>query len=172
MIGKKFGRLTVLEELPERKHGSRVYRCKCDCGNIKDVRSDTLRNGSIKSCGCLSRKVNGLSKDPIYNIYRSMKDRCHYKNRENYDWAINNGYKKGLTIDRIDNSGNYDPDNCQWATPKQQANNRRSNVHLTYDNETHTMMEWSHILHIPYITIRMRHQKGWTDKECLFGKEK
>lgn len=200
MIGKKFNMLTVLEELPERKHGNRVYRCRCDCGNIKDVRKDMLKNGHVKSCGCLQRKIvtnlktkHGKVGTRLYRIFYRMKDRCYNKNNKRYkdygerniiicdewrndfqafyDWAINNNYRDDLTIDRIDNDGNYEPNNCRWVNRKTQQNNTRYNVLLTYDGKTRTMKQWAEELHLCYQTLFERHKRGWSDKECLFGKE-
>lgn len=197
MIGQKFGKLTVLEELHERtKHGRIVYKCKCDCGNICNVIGSCLRNGNTKSCGCLKdgHPTHNKSNTKLYKIYNSMLDRCCNKNNKRYidyggrgidvcqewkhdfeafyNWAINNNYKEGLSIDRIDNDRNYSPDNCKWSTLKQQANNRRSNVYLTYNNKTQTIAQWAEELNINYYTIKQRHHLGYTDKECLFGRDK
>ncbi len=76
-----------------------------------------------------------------------------------YNWAINNGYKEGLSIDRINVNGNYEPNNCRWVRMKEQANNKTNNHYITYNGETHTMMEWSKILNINYSTIRERAKK-------------
>lgn len=192
MIGKKFNMLTVLEELPERKHGSRVYRCKCDCGNIKDVRQDMLKNGHVKSCGCLHTK-HGKRKTKIYRVFSEMKQRCYNKNHKDYknygargiivcsewlddfmnfyNWAMDNNYQEGLSIDRIDVNGNYEPDNCRWADRKTQSNNRRNNTSISYNGKTQTLAQWGEELGVDQHTISLRKRKGWSNKECLFGKE-
>lgn len=197
MIGKKFGKLTVLEECKERnKHRQKVYKCQCDCGNIAYVRGYKLRSGYTKSCGCLRHEKyaikHGKRHTRLYTIWLNMKDRCCNKNTPSYknygaryinvcddwqhdfmnfyNWAMDNGYQEGLTIDRIDNNKGYSPDNCHWTTPKQQCNNKRNNVYLTYNGKTQTMMQWSEELNIPYYTIKTRHHKGWSDNECLFGR--
>ena len=195
MIGQKFGRLTVLEELPERnKHGLIVYKCLCDCGNYKNVRGTHLRSGAVKSCGCLIYKIkHGKIKTRLYKIWQGIKTRCYNENDKSYknyggrgiimceewlndfmnfyNWSMKNGYKDNLTIDRIDVNGNYEPSNCRWVTNQEQHNNTRRNVYLTYHGKTQNIMQWCNELNLNYHTIRMRHNKGWSDKECLFGRD-
>ena len=73
-----------------------------------------------------------------------------------YNWAINNGYEDNLTIDRIDNNGDYEPSNCRWATIKEQCNNRSTNVLVTWNGETHNITEWSKITGVPANVIQRR----------------
>lgn len=73
-----------------------------------------------------------------------------------YEWAINNGYREDLTIDRIDVNGDYEPNNCRWVTAKAQQNNKRSNHFITYNNETHTLTEWAEKYNINFNTLRNR----------------
>lgn len=198
MIYKKFGRLTVLEECKERKGGKKVYKCICDCGNIKNVMGTSLRDGTTRSCGCLAREntrkrsiTHGQSHTRLYKIHNNIKDRCCNANSKDYpnyggrgikvwdewlkfkgfyDWSMSNGYNDTLTIDRIDVDGNYEPSNCRWVDMKTQQNNRRNNVYLTYKNKTQTMSQWADELRISVQTIKTRHRKGWSDKDCLFGR--
>lgn len=125
---------------------------------------------------------------PWYGSYHSMMDRCYRKNAANYKdyggrgitvceewhdirlfekWAETNGYKKGLSIERINTNGNYSPENCKWATPKEQCNNRRNTRYLTRDGETHTISEWAEITGIKRSTINSRVCRGWTSERAL-----
>lgn len=159
--------------------------CECECGNTVQVNTTQLRNGNTKSCGCYQKEiatqnhmVHGMYKKRIYNIYTSMIQRCENSNNVDYhnyggrgiqvcdewknnfeafyDWAMLHGYSSGLTIDRIDVNGNYEPLNCQWVTYKEQGNNRRNNHLITYNGETHTMAEWADITGINYSILACR----------------
>lgn len=125
----------------------------------------------------------------LYRVFNAMIERCNKPSAKNYhnyggrgikvcndwmgnyqafcDWALANGYKEGLQIDRIDNNGNYEPSNCRWVTPKQNSNNTRFNRLLTCNGETHTMSEWSEITGISQTTISSRIRRGCSDIEAL-----
>ena len=147
LTGQKFGKLTVIKRVENDKFKNVMWLCRCECGNIKKIRGFQVKKS--KSCGCLTRfkTKHALTNHPIFNLWHSMKDRCYgddpqhkkyYKDRgiivcddwrddfkAFYDWAITNGWEKGLQIDRIDNDGNYEPNNCRFVTPRQNALNKR-----------------------------------------------
>lgn len=125
----------------------------------------------------------------LYQIWCGMKCRCFNSNHKDYafygargivvcnewkknfisfqEWSISNGYQSTLTLDRIDNNGNYEPSNCRWVSRKRQANNTRQNHFLTLNNETLTLTEWSIRTKIPCSTILARLKRGWNIEETL-----
>ena len=161
----------------------RKFLCKCECGN-EIVRSmQTLVKGAKTSCGCdhtsyIQKYFNKESKSFLYSTWVGMRQRCENPNNSSYKnygargisvckewdenflafekWAKESGAKKGLTIDRIDLNGNYEPSNCRWVDAVTQANNKRSNRLIDYNGEVHTVMEWSRITGINEGTIRSR----------------
>lgn len=186
LTGKKFGRLTVIEKSNERSSGSIKWICTCECGNTVSVVSRDLRNGHTKSCGCIPKghKVeHGMSNTRIYNIWSHMRRRCKDKKREDYsryggkgitvcnewesfsafyEWAMANGYKDILTIDRIDNEKGYSPENCRWVDIYAQAQNRRCCLYYEKDGDIKTLAEWCRELELDYHLIYCRIRRGWS----------
>lgn len=183
LTGQKFGKLTVIERAPDRimPNGNRkiMWLCNCDCGNENViVYGGDLRSSHTKSCGCSWGQLHGKSHERIYKIWKGMKDRCKNPNNKSYriygaegkkvcnewlnnfqafyDWSMTNGYKEDLTIERIDGTKGYSPDNCKWVTRTEQMNNVRYNRYLTYNNKTQTVSQWAKEMDINYHTLICR----------------
>lgn len=198
LTGRRFERLLVLGEEGKNKHGAYLWKCRCDCGAITFATRTSLLRGHKRSCGCLMRescgnrsRKHGLYKDRIYHIFYGMKQRCenpkspayeHYGGRgiqvkwkdwQSFrEWALANGYEDGLTLDRIDVNGNYEPSNCRWITHAEQMRNTRKTRWLTFEGETKPLIEWCEILGVCFNTASGRVTRGWSDPyEILFGKK-
>lgn len=196
LIGKRFGRLTVIAEAPRRNKRT-YWTCKCDCGKVLEIYAYNLVKGRTRSCGCLERenlkrlsganKTHGDSETRLFNIWMHMKGRCLCttdKAYENYggrgiticdewknsfqsfkDWAMSNGYTDSLTIDRIDNNGNYEPNNCRWVGRKEQARNTRNN--FIYKGKC--LSEWCEEtgIHCSVVIARI-HKLHWDVERAIF----
>lgn len=190
--GTKLGRLTVIE--PVRTAGRPIrYRCTCDCGTSIIVLGQSLRLGTTQSCGCLHRErsssanlVHGKSKSSIHNIWLGILQRCENPDNEAFkdyggrgisvceEWHDFNVFYRDMgdpppkmTIERKDNSLGYSKDNCHWATRRIQANNRRSNKHITFRGKTMTQAEWERELGLRPGRIYDRLYKGWSLERAL-----
>ena len=165
-----------------------MWLCRCDCGNETIVKGRMLREGRSKSCGCFNiertierNTTHGKRGTRLYRIWASIKTRYLNKNNRRYkdyggrgikvcdewsgdfqafyDWAMAHGYRDDLQIDRIDNDGNYCPENCRWATTVEQANNTRRNHVIEYDGQKKTLAEWSRERGISYNALKQRINK-------------
>lgn len=195
LTGQRFCKVIVIGFHDKVRNASR-WKCKCDCGKEFVAYSATLRSGKTKSCGCRTGEIaketmttHGLSDTRLHIIWIQMRGRCEkpkndaYKDYGGrgikvcdewayfinfYHWAMANGYKDGLSLDRIDNDGNYSPSNCRWANQKQQCRNTRRNRAITFNNKTLCMAEWSEISGVPYDTLRARIDKlGWSFEDAI-----
>lgn len=201
---QRFGRLITIKRVIPPGESKNKWLCRCDCGNECLVRTSDLRSGRTQSCGCLKTELDhmrnrshGMSCTSLHKRWRSIKDRCFNPKNKSYknyggrgitmcsewknsfesfrDWALSNGYKESLTIERRNVNGDYEPSNCLWIPLKEQAKNRRSSHLLTFNGETHNIREWSKILGIPENRIRYRIQNGYTTEKALtmpVGKKK
>lgn len=197
LIGKKFGTLTVLKRLSVNRHGEMTWLCQCDCGNTREATSNKLTHGDTISCKeCRYKKVasknykHGMEPIRLWHVYYHMIGRCENPNTPMYyryggrgisvceewkesftsfrAWALNNGYKNGLTIERINNDGNYCPENCRWATVTEQANNRSTNRMVTVNGEEDTLANWARRTGYAYEKARYRLKRGMSGDE-VFG---
>lgn len=193
LTGKKFNRLTVIRRAESAKAGIVSWECVCDCGNKTIVRGSNLKNGSVKSCGCLMHighnKIHGMSDTTLYRKWLSMLRRCNdpkYQAYKDYgargikvcdEWHDFITFKKwvdatrsseDLTLERIDVNGNYCPENCSWITLSEQASNRRSCVMIEYNGETHNLNDWCEKLGLRYKLIHNRmHKLGWSFEKAI-----
>ena len=195
LAGQRFGRLVVINRAENSKTGKAKWNCFCDCSAKTVVFSDALTSGHTNSCGCIRiektikrNTKHGLSKDIAYSCWKGINKRCYNKNDKSYvryggrgiavckEWRssfvnfVNDmpNYKKGLTIERIDNYGNYCKDNCKWATNKEQANNKRNNRVISFEGKTQTLAQWSEETGLDHKTISGRLDKyHWTIEKSL-----
>ena len=162
--GQTFGRLLVLDTIYSEVHQHKVWRCKCQCGNIVDIPTNALINNRTRSCGCLSKerrkfckRTHGETGTVLYKRWAAMKARCKenckyskwYSDRDISvcdRWNIFENFKSDMeetfiqhfqihgsrntTLERIDSNQGYSPDNCKWATFKEQACNKRTAITL------------------------------------------
>lgn len=198
--GEVFGRLTLTGASYLRSmYGQqrRIVEAVCVCGVVKDYLFELLIRGETRSCGCLRKDVtrkgsltHGLSKHPLHDVWKAMKQRCynsknsHYEDyggrgisicdewrydfKAFYDWALANGYEEGLSIDRIKNNGNYYPANCRFSTIAEQSRNKRRNKFFTAFGETKCLFDWAKDKRckVGVWTLRGRYDSGkWTDME-------
>lgn len=193
LTGEKFGKLTVVSL--DHKGKTRTYwNCECECGGTRIVANDHLKRGEVTDCGCYRKhiahwKKHGKSNERIYSIWDLMKRRCFDSNRVEYknyggrgitvcpewlnsqnfiEWAYQNGYSDELTLDRIDNNGDYCPQNCRWVNREEQANNKRNNRFITHKGQTKTITQWAKENGIPYYVLKKRYDKlGWTFERAI-----
>lgn len=116
-------------------------------------------------CRCYYPTTNGYQRYGGRGI--KMCDEWINEPESFYTWSINNGYKKGLTIDRIDVNGNYEPSNCRWVTKEAQDNNRRNNRKITFNEQTKTLSQWAREYNISIKTLSDRLKSGLSIEEAL-----
>lgn len=186
LTGQRFGKLTVIgfHSMDKRNHA--LWNCVCDCGNNFIARSYGLRNGDIKSCGCLHRRghtIDNISRTSLYSRWRDMIARCYNPKTRAYadygargiyvcdewkddvevfyNWALENGYSPELSIDRIDNDGPYAPWNCRWVDTNTQANNKRNNISVKVGNSKVSLQDFLNVRQIkPHIYGHLRAKLG------------
>lgn len=176
LSGMRFGKLTVLSEL----NGDGKYKtwtCLCDCGNTRIANGNQLRSGHAKSCGCMqilcpNARTHGLKHTREFSIWCDIRKRCYNENSkgylfygargikmcpewkssflEFYKWAQLNGYDKTLSIERMDNNGDYEPRNCKWATRAEQSRNKRSTIYVEIMGVKKPLIEWCEIFGVNY----------------------
>lgn len=194
-VKQKHGRITIIHEIKKNKR--RYFLCKCDCGTIWDVALTYIKSGKIKSCGCLStelkkqRAVHGFSRrgqvTREYKIWLGIKRRCYNKNNARYmnyggrGIVISESWKQfinffndmglkpdSLTLERIDNNGNYCKENCKWATVSEQNLNTTRTVRHLYNGKNLTPSEWAKETGINIGTLSNRlNNPNWSLEKSL-----
>lgn len=200
ITGKKFGRLTVLKEVEPimRPVGrSRRYLCKCECGNTKICLQYRLRNGGVKSCGCLvgtivteNRLKHGHSQNGgsrTYKTWSGMIQRCMNPDNDGFEYYGKRGITvceswlefknflddmgarpKGTSLDRIDNSKGYSPDNCKWSTHKEQMNNTRSTLTVLIGKTQISIKRYSEAIGMAHSKFyRLHKTRGLSIREIM-----
>lgn len=181
LTGRRFGRLVAIA-VAGRQGRYIQWRCRCDCGRETTTRTAALTGGTTRSCGCLASEVrsqsnliHGRKNSREYKVWLNMRQRC--LNSKRADWSYYGG--RGITIcaawdsfaqfysdmgpapaehslDRIDVNGNYEPDNCRWATNTEQMRNTRVNRLLTFEGRTQPLSAWAEDIGVPISTLHSR----------------
>ncbi len=192
--GQTFGMLTVLGYLGTNKRRDATWLCRCECGLLKVAVRRYLRDGITTSCGCQkaikvgnSKRTHGQYGTPTYISWSMMIQRCTNPNNTEYatyggqgvtvcdrwrhsfsDFFADMGERPSdMTIDRINNKLGYVPDNCRWATDETQANNKSNNRHLTYQDKTQTIAQWSKEMNLDFHVLYRRLESGWSIEKAL-----
>lgn len=189
-VGNRFGRLVVVCRNGSSASGNAKWLCNCDCGQTCSPTGTRLRRGDATSCGCMAttalaeanrqRSTHRMTDTAEYRCWRLMRYRCCDPDHAQYGdyggrgirvctrWEsfeafladMGNRPSKDHSLDRIDNDGNYMPENCRWATQHEQHNNKRSNVWLHFDGLNLTIAQVARRIGSPYSTIYARYQRG------------
>lgn len=193
-VDQRFGKWTVLEYLGKLRYSKDYWKCRCDCGTERTVSGATLRDGRSTNCGCVRNEKTGnlrrshmMSNSPEYHSWWAMRQRTtdpkniqyadyggrgikvcdRWKWFENFYADMGRKPSKHHSIERIDNDGDYSPDNCRWATHFEQGRNKRTNHLLTFDNLTLSLTEWGERTGIRSLTILKRINLGWSVEKAL-----
>jgi hypothetical protein len=203
LTGQKFGRLSVVGYEKSDNRGNSLWKCVCECGQEKTIIGYNLKNMLSKSCGCLAKEniseiritKHGKSKSKEFNIWNKMIQRCTNPNNPSYKdyggrgivvcdrwmefivFMEDMGDRPSAThsLDREDNERGYSPDNCRWATKKEQSNNRRNNRFITAFGETKTIANWVRdkrcLISHQLLTFRIV-KRGWEPEKAITQKSK
>lgn len=174
LIGYRFGPLVIIGS--ESKGGHQLALCRCDCGRTCAPRIGRLVNARVKSCGCVNnQRKHGESQSKLYRVWSDMITRCNTKSATSYEnyggrgiavcdrWKSYEAFRAdmgpippGMSIERIDNDGDYSPRNCRWATREEQNENKRNSKKFTFNGETLSLPQWGRKLGISGKTLRSR----------------
>lgn len=194
-VGQRFGRLVLIEKAPERRYNETWWICRCDCGADFTARQLFLKRGNTRSCGCIRREqlrertlTHGMTETPEYGIWCGMKRRCNDPKDSHYHRYGGRGIRvcarwehsfeafiadmgrrpsSRHSIDRIDGDDDYAPENCRWATPKQQGARTSRVQHLTVCGVTRNLAEWAAEIGGTRAIIRKRLNRGWSPERAV-----
>lgn len=180
----KVQRLTFIEPAGKDKNFNSLGRFKCECGNERVYKISEVHSMRKTACGCQRfgeankwGKKHGFRRHPLYHTWDNMLSRCRNRDDPNFknygargigvyrlwddintfmEWALNNGWEKGLQLDRINNDGNYEPKNCRFVTQQENANNRRNNRFIEYNGKRQTVQQWANEIGVSSGTLRRR----------------
>lgn len=189
-IGSKFNMLTVLSRAENDRFQRSQWLCRCECGREKVVALFRMTNGHTRSCGCIKGEANrkhGMHGTPTYNTWCAMKQRCAYPQHDSYEYYGARGITvcqrwrdsfeafladmgerpEGMTIDRIDSAGNYEPGNCRWAPEDEQVRNRSSTILVERDGRKQCVKDWCDELGLDPDQVYGRIRRGASPAEAL-----
>lgn len=189
ITGQRFHKLTVVCRGASTRKLQARWECRCDCGNVITTDGQRLRSGHTKSCGCIKGKGNrthGMKGTPTHNTWCAMKQRCCYQRSNQFRYYGGRGIAvcdrwhtfenfladmgerpNGMTIDRVDSDGDYEPSNCRWATKAVQDRNRRSTINVTRDGVTKCVKDWCDELALDVDRVYGRIRRGAIPEEAL-----
>jgi hypothetical protein len=180
-IDGKLGRLRPIAEVGRDKSGKIAWLYLCDCGALVNKGIYKVIQGNTRSCSKSCGKTkHGFARHPLYKTWKGMQARCYDKSNKAYSKYGGRGIiictrwlksfasfvsdmgprPDGMSIERLDNNGNYEPKNCVWATPKQQQRNRSVSIFVEYEGKRITLGELAEVLSIPYTALIQRYRKG------------
>jgi hypothetical protein len=193
LIGKKFGKLTVLRPAPNQWSGKwrTMWHCVCECGKKVIAHTDGLRAGTTTTCKCRLKNgnpIHGMRFWPEYQVWLNIKQRCLNPKNDHYKYYGQRGIKvcgrwinsfpsfikdmgrrpkSRRSVERLNNNGNYCPSNCVWATCRQQSRNQRTNIKITHLGKTRIAKDWSKMLGIGYAGLCLRARQNLPVKQIL-----
>ena len=197
LTGQRFYRWTAIENCDPSGKNNQFYFCKCDCGTIRKISAYKLKHGLTHSCGCYAKDevsarmaTHSMSRTKIFREWRHMRERCapnaecksryyergikvypewndSFESFYEYVSKLEHFGEKGYTLDRINNDGNYEPNNVRWATYKEQGRNRANNVYITYKGEKRLLCELVEEHGLNYQTVRCRLLRGWDGDSAI-----
>lgn len=195
LTGQRYGNLIVIRISENEPCKKKKWLCKCDCGANVIVSGSNLRSGHTKHCKkcgnevARSKKIkHGMTGTKLYYVWEAMINRCGNPNSKSYvdygakgisvcddwhdasvfiKWALENGYKEGLEIDRIDTFKGYSPDNCRWVTKQINANNKTINKYIEHNGKTRTLADWARYYEVNYKNLSRNMNKGYSLQEAI-----